>query len=456
MATIDDIISRAQQVRDNTAIGSNTATLVGGVMTDTAEHVADLEEQNPPEVGDGKPAVDLDVADENGNVIMRLAGGDIFTKNFDSSVSSPIEGGGHNAQDLNLADADGNVIVSFANGGIYTKNFSSDSISPSRMAEIAQEKVNDTWLKGAKVAIIGDSISTNGNSGVDANVPEITIHDEDVGVQLSAYLTYYDVQGGLSLGGVTFESSQIGTEVTFVPTAEDVGKSIGKPNNYNANSVIVWWEHVQNALGCSCIPVCWSGSSVTDHEQNTDTRKCSWAFHPSQIRKCGIRTPGTMDRTAPDVIICARGCNDMTHLPYTRITEGYFDSPTWDYPTTDVVEGKYGFLEGYAMMIKALRETYPFARIVVCTLHQMKRINHEHFPTNNGFNTLPQYNNAIREIADFFGCGLIEFDKDGVTFENCYPTYIDDSATIPTHPNNAGHYMMGKQAIADLKRIFAK
>ena len=39
MATIDDIISRAQQVRDNTAVGSNTATLVGGVMTDTAEHV---------------------------------------------------------------------------------------------------------------------------------------------------------------------------------------------------------------------------------------------------------------------------------------------------------------------------------------------------------------------------------------------------------------------------------
>lgn len=44
MATIDNIISRAQQVRDNTAIGSNTAPLVGGVMTDTAEHLKDVEE----------------------------------------------------------------------------------------------------------------------------------------------------------------------------------------------------------------------------------------------------------------------------------------------------------------------------------------------------------------------------------------------------------------------------
>jgi len=43
MATIDDIIQRAQQVRDNTAIGSNTATLVGGVMTDTAEHLKEAE-----------------------------------------------------------------------------------------------------------------------------------------------------------------------------------------------------------------------------------------------------------------------------------------------------------------------------------------------------------------------------------------------------------------------------
>lgn len=49
MATIDDIIQRAQQVRDNTAIGSNTATLVGGVMTDTAEHVKALEDINADE-----------------------------------------------------------------------------------------------------------------------------------------------------------------------------------------------------------------------------------------------------------------------------------------------------------------------------------------------------------------------------------------------------------------------
>jgi len=44
MATIDNIITRAEQVRDETAIGANTATRVGGVMVDTAEHVKDIEE----------------------------------------------------------------------------------------------------------------------------------------------------------------------------------------------------------------------------------------------------------------------------------------------------------------------------------------------------------------------------------------------------------------------------
>ena len=52
------------------------------------------------------------------------------------------------------------------------------------------------------------------------------------------------------------------------------------------------------------------------------------------------------------------------------------------------------------------------------------------------------------------GCDVIEFDKDGITFENCYPTYISDSATIPTHPNATGHEKMAKCAIATINEIY--
>lgn len=307
-------------------------------------------------------------------------------------------------------------------------------------------------LKGKTVAIIGDSISTNGDAGTDPNVCEIEITTEDINVPLSAYLTSYDVNANLSLGGHTFTNDEIGTEVTFTPLADDVGKKIGLPNNYNPNSTTVWWEIMQQELGNNTIPVCWSGSSITSHEDSSSTRKTSYAWHPAQIRKCGIRVPGTMTRVAPDIIIIYRGTNDFSHAPYTKITENYFNTVNWQYPETDIITNGYGYLEGLALTIKKLRETYPNAQIYLCTLNIFKRINYAHFPTNNGLNTLPEYNNAIREAANFFGCGLIEFDKDGITFENCYSEgYITDSSTIPTHPSDKGHAVMGRKAIADIK-----
>ena len=113
-------------------------------------------------------------------------------------------------------------------------------------------------------------------------------------------------------------------------------------------------------------------------------------------------------------------------------------------------DGKYSFKKGYYLTIANLRAAYPEARILLCTLNVFKRVIYDRFPTRNGTNSLPQFNEAIREIADEMGCGLIEFDKDGITFENCYPTYISDSATIPTHPNSKGHLVMGLKAVTDI------
>jgi len=389
---------------------------------------------------------------------------------------------------------------------------------------------------GKTIAILGDSISTNGNSGNNANVPEIKITNDDVGVTLSAYVTNKDVDAGLSIGGTTYTSSDIGNEVTFTPTAGDVGKIIGRPLDYNGNSRTVWWEHVKNALGGTYLPVCWSGSSITSHEAGDDEYKASYAWHESQIRKCGIRTPGSMDRTAPDVIIIYRGTNDVTHMSYAVLTDGFFDSPRWEYPDwikPDMSDPstwirpdrlpnneyrEYGFLEGLCYTVKTLRERYPKARIFLCTLNVFKRINYATYPTRTSYEapewsetsayyvgisfvsrtindggatitnyyrckanvgkknapasntppeddsthwnqvteddlylyTLPQFNNAIRKAADYLGCGLIEFDKDGVTYENMEECgYITESGL--THPYNKGHLAMGRKAIADIK-----
>lgn len=136
MATIDDIISRAIQVRDENTIGANTASRVGGVMKDTADHVKDVETTVHnlgvvPMIADAE-ATDLDIADGDGNVLVRLARGHIVTKYFDSSESGGGGGGSGDVEvlngqntDLDIADENGNVIVRFADGGILTKQFKS-------------------------------------------------------------------------------------------------------------------------------------------------------------------------------------------------------------------------------------------------------------------------------------------------------------------------------------------
>jgi len=266
---------------------------------------------------------------------------------------------------------------------------------------------------------------------------------------------------GTTVGGHTITEDEIGTEITFTPVDGDQGKVVGKPNNYNAASTHTWWEVAMDTLGFTPIPVSWSGSSVTSHEADKNSYKTAHAWHPAQIRKCGIRTPGSMERTAPDVIIIYRGTNDFSHSPRTKLTIDYFESKIQGYPATDFIdESYYGYIEGLMMTVGALRQTYPSARIILCTLNVFKRVVYNSFPTRqtqaSGGQTLPMYNNAIRAAADYLGCGLIEFDRDGITFENLYVDgYVTDDPDTPTHPSDKGHKVMGNRAIMDLLRLNA-
>lgn len=302
--------------------------------------------------------------------------------------------------------------------------------------------------EGLRIAVTGDSISTSTTS----RAPEIEITEEDVGVQLGAWLTTYDFErhgNPYTIAGVQYTTADIGRYITFVPTAEDIGKTVGNESIYNGAGTKVWWEWFQN-LGVDTINGTYSSGSMDSHEASVERLKTAHGWHDQQIRRLGKRIPGTMQRQAPDIILMYRGCNDMTHSPYAKLTANYFSGLNWTYPSTDVISNGYGFKEACSVWVKKLRKVYPRAQIVFCTQNGWKRINYSHFPVNNGDYTQPQFNAAIREIADFFGCETVDFDKDGITYENMYPTYISDSSTIPTHPNNLGHATMGVKAIKDL------
>ena len=312
---------------------------------------------------------------------------------------------------------------------------------------------NADQLRGKTFAVIGDSIGTRQGF----NTPEILIGADDVGIELSAYLSYNDVQAGLTIGDHTYTSNEIGTEVTFIPTQSDVGKEIGRPANHGGANDVRWWQLLEQKLGMSAVNASWSGASMVSYESRVENGQydCSCAWYVPTIRRCGFRTAGSMDRISPDYIFIDRGVNDIStsHAGnVTVLTDDTFDAYNYVIPETDAVtidgQTKYDFKQAYAMTIQKLRNAYPAAKIICCTITPFRRNNETHYPPNNGKYSLPQFNAAIREVAAYFACPVCEM-AEAFSFEQ-RSVYTADG----THPNQYGHRAMYFKALDCLVRNF--
>ena len=107
-------------------------------------------------------------------------------------------------------------------------------------------------------------------------------------------------------------------------------------------------------------------------------------------------------------------------------------------------------------LIKKLRDAYPAAKIVLCTLNYFRRLSTTSYFTSNGTNNWQQYNEMIRRIAQHEGCGLIEFDKDGLTWSNAADDYYQEGSSSTakwTHPTTKGHKVLGNRALIDLRNV---
>ena len=87
-------------------------------------------------------------------------------------------------------------------------------------------------------------------------------------------------------------------------------------------------------------------------------------------------------------------------------------------------------------MLDKILTRYQNARVFVSTLPYCDRNEDENgFPEINAKGVpLPDYNNAIRELADSFGLDVIELSKCGITYQN-RKLYLGDEL----HPNEEGH-----------------
>jgi hypothetical protein len=350
----------------------------------------------------------------------------------------------------NFAAASGAGAAEFKNISFKVSGVNSMPINDAVIANTnGIESLNTVLgLQKEYVTIVGDSIST----ATDAIAYEMEVLSGDVGSSFTVYPTYWDVLSGTTIGGYTFTTGDTGNATLITPNSGDIGKKIGQPLGYNSlPSSQVWWGVMANTLGWEIVQnVSWAGSSITSHE-NIGQYVGAHAWSQGTINKIKKRD-SLGNVVTPTMIIIYRGTNDFSHSPYTRVDNQYSATGA-TIPVTDLrADTTYGFKEGYSITIQKYREAYPFAKIVLCTLNIFKRINYSAFPTNNGYNTLIEYSNAVRELADIHGCGLIELDKCGITWQNMYPTYISDSASIPTHPNTTGQAVMGTKAIKDVTK----
>lgn len=131
-----------------------TAKVANGAITyEKLEQGVKDKIEHPVETDDVANS-DLDVADENGNVLVRFSGGNIKTKNFDSDgvneKLNTIETGAEvndvstddlGVADLSIIDPQGNILAQFINGHIRTKEFYSGNVG----AKIRILAIGNSW-----------------------------------------------------------------------------------------------------------------------------------------------------------------------------------------------------------------------------------------------------------------------------------------------------------------------
>ena len=308
---------------------------------------------------------------------------------------------------------------------------------------------------GKTYSVMGDSIGTD-NEG---DTPLFTITAKDVGKPMTTWVTWYDYNNSRedepsgttkTIGGVTITEDMVGTQQTFTPDRSDIGKTLGTPrfayNGMAGGGITPWGKLLGEALGMVLdASATWNGNSYCSHEDDY-VRKIGYGWHPLQIARLANRDADG-NRIAPDYVFLCRGTNDATHTPFAKITS--FGEGNDEIPENDIINGTdYGFKEALAKTIASIQTAYPEAKIVLCTLTPFRRLGDKTFPMNNTYHTMQEYNKAIKDIAEYMGCSVIDFSKCW-TFYNCVSGGYVNPGDF-THPTQKGHEVMCSQALKDL------
>lgn len=240
---------------------------------------------------------------------------------------------------------------------------------------------------------------------------------------------------------ISFYGDSITTFTGWLPSGN---KAFYTGSNCGVNSVYrTWWMKTLIDTGAElCVDQAWSGRCVCNVRDSETDLVNSGAWRQSEVNKLAA------SGSTPDIIIIKLGINDFNNVSCQL---GEYDG-TEALPTVPE-NGFSTFRESYATMLDRIMTTFPLARVYCCTLNQCERTGSVGFPEINGIDeSLTEYNDAIKQLAQAFGATVIDHAACGMTYYNMstYTGDWDSTTGKGLHPNANGMALIAAKTISAL------
>ena len=202
-----------------------------------------------------------------------------------------------------------------------------------------------------------------------------------------------------------------------------------------------WWKKLINETGMElCVNCAWSGSTISG-----DTDSTTNAYSGASEKRVNDLTNSNGD--TPDIIIVYISINDFgkNNSVITGTSTGN-ESITQSGTIRDISQAYVLLIK---KLMTKYPNAKIYCTTIMCEqfASEMSGSYVNGYPNINPDDnvTLPTWNNMIRAIADNMGCGLIDMAKCGINYFNLSQYTIDK-----LHPNIAGHELMFNQALKDI------
>ena len=335
--------------------------------------------------------------------------------------------------DFAITDSGYNAIVLFRDGHIITKNFKSYGVNSKLNTIEAGAQVNET--KVLNIAYDFAITDENGMAVVAFRDGHIITKNFDSRNINPNILKFRGKKIGLIADSITTYSGYLPSDISGY---DGETYATWYPNgDVNAVEKTWWWKMAQK-LGLNPqtdISNCaWSGSRVSGNsDSNTD------AYAGCSNRRINDLT---LRGFTPDIIICFISCNDWGNTPNVPIGTWSVNDPVPAGGTITTMR------EAYALMLYKIHSTYPNARVFCCTNMDDKARDSQagYPPTNASGVSVFDWNKNIMEIAEAFGCDIINMHDCGINYANL-SHFVHDAGL---HPNAAGMEIMAQKVVAEL------